>query len=74
MSHCPFWSTSKKIIECNDECPMINSSEEGEGCVFQMCSIEDNMDNYKGFHNSFKYDNDLEHDYFFKKFGISSNF
>ncbi|MBQ6820532.1 MAG: hypothetical protein IJO26_04460 [Clostridium sp.] len=50
MSKCPFWSTSKKGVNCYKECPMNFSSDEDEICPFKeflslerKTSVSDNL-------------------------------
>lgn len=35
MSKCPFWSTTKKKVECHDTCPMNEVAKEESDCVFK---------------------------------------
>lgn len=35
MSKCPFWSTTKERVECNNECPMQSIKVEDSDCVFK---------------------------------------
>ena len=47
MSKCPFWSTAKKKVECDPECPMMNSGaniNSEERCIFCECSLDNNID------------------------------
>lgn len=47
MSICPFWSTQKELVECNKECPMMNtnlSHDSHEKCIFCESSFENNID------------------------------
>lgn len=43
MSKCPFWSTSKKKVNCYSECPMLDNNEENE-CLFQEHISVDKID------------------------------
>ena len=73
MSQCPFWSTNKNIFNCYDECPMKNSADNEEGCVFQIYLGNDN-NAYKNIGQSFGYDEDFEDHFIIDKLKISSNF
>lgn len=47
MSKCPFWSTKKEKVECNSECPMMNSNssmDSEERCIFCECSFDNHID------------------------------
>ncbi len=35
MSKCPFWSTEKKLIECNNSCPMNDFFSIKDNCPFK---------------------------------------
>jgi hypothetical protein len=45
MSKCPFWSTTREIVECYRECPICESLEakEGEECIFNNCTESRNV-------------------------------
>lgn len=40
MDKCPFWSTNKKTVQCNEECPM-NICITKEECIFKEVLGED---------------------------------
>lgn len=40
MDKCPFWSTNKKTVPCNEECPM-NICITQEECIFKEVLGED---------------------------------
>lgn len=43
MDKCPFWSTNKKIVPCNEECPM-NICINQEECIFKEVLSDDKGD------------------------------
>ncbi len=45
MSKCPFWSSKRKKVECDEGCPMLNtqSCDDDDRCVFCECSTDDSM-------------------------------
>lgn len=74
MSQCPFWSSSKEVIECNRECPMANSMEDGEECVFKSYLGPVSLKEIKNVSNSLEFEEEFEEDYFIKKLKVTPNY
>ncbi|MGL5151498.1 MAG: hypothetical protein ACRC7N_13105 [Clostridium sp.] len=43
MSKCPFWSTKKEKVSCNDVCPMNGIGTKKDSCVFRECESDNKV-------------------------------
>lgn len=43
MSKCPFWSTKKEKVNCDNECPMSPSNNNDEVCPFTEHLVSDKI-------------------------------
>lgn len=71
MGQCPFWSNYNHSVECDQECPMKSSSHDKEECVFNTHLTGASL---KEVTRITDFTEEIEEDYFIKKFKASSSY
>lgn len=71
MGNCPFWSNYNQAVECNQECPMKSSTQDKEDCVFRTHLTGVSLKEVTG---AVEFSEEIEEDYFIKKFKTSTGY